>query len=244
MASSDDEGETFHDHFDTVCAICDNGGELAICEGKCFRSFHITPDSMSAHESSCESLCLPPKEFLKKLKCENCEYSLHQCFVCAELGSSDKSSNTEVFQCSSATCGHFYHPKCVAKLLQKNDKTERQSLQEKIAAGEPFVCPAHKCVVCNQTENEKVADLQFAVCRRCPNSYHRKCLPRDIIFEHQAGHHDEIRAWDGLLRKARAWIYCLEHEIDPEVATPTRPIIYFGISLSEVQSNHTGRNLV
>ncbi|MFS7924826.1 hypothetical protein Hanom_Chr03g00277211 [Helianthus anomalus] len=68
-------------------------------------------------------------------KCENCQYSLQQYFVCGELGSSDKSSNTEVFRCSSATCDHFYHPKCVAKLLQKNDKTKRQTVQEKIAAG-------------------------------------------------------------------------------------------------------------
>ncbi|KAF5759801.1 hypothetical protein HanRHA438_Chr16g0757441 [Helianthus annuus] len=68
-------------------------------------------------------------------KCENCQYSLHQYFVCGELGSSDKSANTEVFRCSSAMCGHFYHPKCVAKLLQKNDKTDRQKLQEKIVVG-------------------------------------------------------------------------------------------------------------
>ncbi|MFS7918932.1 hypothetical protein Hanom_Chr03g00207071 [Helianthus anomalus] len=38
-------------------------------------------------------------------------------------------------RCSSAMCGHFYHPKGVAKLLQKNDMTERQTLKENIAAG-------------------------------------------------------------------------------------------------------------
>ncbi|KAM0010847.1 putative [histone H3]-lysine(4) N-trimethyltransferase chromatin regulator PHD family [Helianthus debilis subsp. tardiflorus] len=233
ITNDDSESDDDDDQFDSVCAICDNGGELTCCEGRCFRSFHATSDSEEAQDSNCESLCLSLKELesQNEFKCENCKYSLHQCFVCGELGSSDKSSNTEVFRCSSAMCGHFYHPKCVAKLLQKNDKTERQTLQEKIAAGEPFICPAHKCAVCKQTENEKVEDLQFATCRRCPNSYHRKCLPRDIKFEHQVGDDDddEIRAWDGLLSKSRALIYCMEHEIDPELQTPARTIIFRNI---------------
>ncbi|KAK9080687.1 hypothetical protein SSX86_000445 [Deinandra increscens subsp. villosa] len=229
----DSESDDEDDHFDSVCAICDNGGKITCCEGKCFRSFHATPNSEEAQDSNCESLCFSKElEAHEQYKCENCQYSLHQCFVCGELGSSDKSSNTEVFRCSSATCGHFYHPACVAKLLQKND-TERQTLKEKIAAGEPFTCPAHKCAVCKQTENEKVEDLQFAICRRCPKSYHRKCLPRDIMFDHQVDDDDdddvEVRAWDGLLAKSRALIYCTEHEIDPELATPARTIIFRNI---------------
>ncbi|XP_076922126.1 protein ENHANCED DOWNY MILDEW 2-like [Bidens hawaiensis] len=227
---SDSDGEDVD--FD-VCAICDNGGRLTCCEGKCFRSFHGTPDSEEAQDSNCESLCLTSKEMddSYKYQCENCQYSLHQCAVCGELGCSDKSSNTEVFRCSSASCGHFYHPKCVAKLLQKNDKTEQQTLKEKIAAGEPFLCPAHKCAVCKQTENEKVEDLQFAICRRCPKSYHRKCLPREIKFEDQIGDNDDddVRAWDGLLAKSRVLIYCLEHEIDPDLATPARTIKFRNI---------------
>ncbi|KAI3686183.1 hypothetical protein L1987_79856 [Smallanthus sonchifolius] len=231
--TEDSESDDEDDHFDSVCAICDNGGSLTCCEGKCFRSFHATPDSEEAQEANCESLGLTSIELeglhLLQYKCENCQYSLHQCFVCAELGSSDKSLNTEVFRCSSATCGYFYHPKCVAKLLLKNDKTEQQTLKEKITAGEPFICPAHKCAVCKQTENEKVKDLQFAVCRRCPKSYHRKCLPRDIMFEHEIGDDDEVRAWDGLLSKSRALIYCTDHEIDPELSTPARTIIFRNI---------------
>ncbi|XP_076897610.1 protein ENHANCED DOWNY MILDEW 2-like [Bidens hawaiensis] len=227
---SDSDGEDVD--FD-VCAICDNGGKLTCCEGKCFRSFHGTPDSEEAQDSNCESLCLTSKEMddSYKYQCENCQYSLHQCAVCGELGCSDKSSNTEVFRCSSASCGHFYHPKCVAKLLKKNDKTEQQTLKEKIAAGEPFLCPAHKCAVCRQTENEKVKDLQFAICRRCPKSYHRKCLPREIKFEDQIGDDDDddVRAWDGLLAKSRVLIYCLEHEIDPDLATPARTIKFRNI---------------
>ncbi|KAI3686181.1 hypothetical protein L1987_79854 [Smallanthus sonchifolius] len=231
--TEDSESDDDYDLFDTVCAICDNGGVLICCGGKCFRAFHATPDFEEAQEANCESLGLTSVELeglhLQRYKCENCQYGLHQCFVCAELGSSDISSNTEVFRCSSPTCSYFYHPKCIAKLLRKIDKTEQQILQEKIAAWEPFICPAHKCAVCKQPENEMVEDLQFAVCRRCPKSYHRKCLPGDIMFDHQIGDDDEVRAWDGLLSKSRALIYCTKHEIDPELATPARTTIFRNI---------------
>ncbi|KAK9072256.1 hypothetical protein SSX86_008689 [Deinandra increscens subsp. villosa] len=210
--------------FETVCAICDNGGHLICCEGKCFRSFHATPDTEEAQDSVCETACLTSEELEKPYECENCKYSLHQCFVCAELGSSDESSKTEVFRCS-ATCRHFYHPRCVAKLLSKKDKAKQRALKEKIAAGEPFTCPAHKCVVCKKPENVKVEGMQFAICRRCPKAYHMKCLPSNIMFDHLAGDDDEIRGWIGLFIKSRALIYCLEHKMDPELGTPARPII-------------------
>ncbi|PWA72373.1 zinc finger, PHD-type [Artemisia annua] len=206
-SESDDEA---YDDFCSVCAICENGGELICCEGKCFRSFHATKESAGAQDSNCDSLCLSPDpEALKEhYICENCRYNLHQCFVCGELGSSDKSSNTEVFQCSAATCGHFYHPKCVAKLLQKDNEAEPQVLEIKIAGGYPFICPAHKCAVCKQIENENVEDFQFAVCCRCPTSYHRKCLPRNIKFDDEGDNDAITRAWNGLLPKSRALMYC------------------------------------
>ncbi|GJZ40417.1 hypothetical protein Tco_0586980 [Tanacetum coccineum] len=111
------------------------------CDGKCFRSFHATRESEGAQDSNCDSLCLSLEEVKETekdnrlYKCENCRYNLHQCFACGELGSSDNSSNTEVFQCSDATCCHFYHPKCVAKLLQKENEAEPQALEKKIAGG-------------------------------------------------------------------------------------------------------------
>ena len=78
----------------------------------------------------------------------------------------------------SATCGHFYHPGCVAKLLNPENDDEASSLEAKISSGESFLCPVHKCSVCKQSENMKIEDLQIAICRRCPTTYHRKCLPR------------------------------------------------------------------
>ncbi|XP_076959692.1 protein ENHANCED DOWNY MILDEW 2-like [Bidens hawaiensis] len=201
--------------------------------------------------SNCGSLRLTSRELegVYVYQCENCRYSLHQCAVCSELGRSDISLYTEVFRCSYATCGHFYHPKCVARLLQNNDITAQRTLKHQIAAGEAFICPAHRCAVCNQIENERVVDFQFAICRRCPKAYHRRCLPRGIKFAHEIGEDDNdddddarscitgtsvastsiVRAWDGLLPKSRALIYCLEHEIDPDLATPARTIKFRNI---------------
>lgn len=73
----------------------------------------------------------------------------------------------------------------MAKLLHPGDKTAAEEHQQKIAAGEQFACPAHKCHVCKELEVRSNPDLQFAVCRRCPRSYHKKCLPRcSELFQH------------------------------------------------------------
>lgn len=227
---SDDED----DGFETVCAICDDGGDLTCCEGKCFRSFHATIESA---DSKCGSLGLRAEvvQRSRRLFCPNCSHKQHQCFVCGELGSSDKSSVAEVFCCSSATCGHFYHPNCVAKLLHEEGDNAAQDLQEKIAAGEPFICPAHKCHKCKKGEDEKVESLQFAICRRCPRSYHRKCLPSQIVFWNEDNDEDvKARAWNGLLPKSRALLYCLKHKIDAELGTPLRNLKFPDIGKKKV----------
>lgn len=84
----------------------------------------------------------------------------------------------QVFKCASATCGFFYHPHCVAKLIQRVVEDAPRELERNIAQGAPFTCPTHYCYVCKEMEDKKKDELQFAVCRRCPKSYHRKCLPR------------------------------------------------------------------
>ena len=84
----------------------------------------------------------------------------------------------QVFLCNNATCGHFYHPKCVAKRLHPNNRNEATELEKKISEGFSFTCPIHWCFRCKGLEDRTQEPLQFAVCRRCPKSYHRKCLPR------------------------------------------------------------------
>ncbi|KAE8688902.1 hypothetical protein F3Y22_tig00110949pilonHSYRG00015 [Hibiscus syriacus] len=46
------------DLYESVCAICDNGGNIICCDGRCMRSFHPTTNE----ESACESLGLNPKQ--------------------------------------------------------------------------------------------------------------------------------------------------------------------------------------
>ncbi|KAK3123801.1 hypothetical protein QOZ80_8AG0636240 [Eleusine coracana subsp. coracana] len=211
---------------DLVCSLCDNGGEIASCEGRCLRSFHATKDS----GDDCQTLGYSRLQFnsMKVFMCKNCEYERYQCFACGRLGSA-KTDPPEVFPCASATCGHFYHAKCVAQLLFPENDAKATEYTTKIANGAKFACPVHKCDVCKYGENKEVTDLQFAVCRRCPMSYHRRCLPRKIAFEDftENGQCFFQRAWDDLLPNNRILIYCLKHDIDPELKTPLRSHIKF-----------------
>lgn len=88
----------------------------------------------------------------------------------------------KVFPCVSATCGHFYHPKCVSKRVFPDDHDQAQKFQKGIEGGASFICPAHSCVVCKKGEDKSNDAMQFAVCRRCPKAYHRKCLPRLLLY--------------------------------------------------------------
>lgn len=220
---SDEEDELF----DSVCSFCDNGGELLCCEGKCMRSFHANEED--GEESSCASLGFSRKEVeeIQNFYCKNCEHNKHQCFACGELGCSDKFAGAEVFKCASATCGFFYHPQCVAKLLHLVISDAPTELVTNIAKGEPFTCPAHYCRICKEMENKNEHELHFAVCRRCPKSYHRKCLPRKVAFEDIVEEGIVARAWEDLLPNNRILIYCLKHEIDDELGTPIRDHIKF-----------------
>ncbi|KAH9305007.1 hypothetical protein KI387_009411, partial [Taxus chinensis] len=226
LEESDEEEE---DLFDSVCAICDNGGELLCCEGPCMRSFH--PNREAGEDSSCKSLGLSKAQIkeMQNFYCLNCKYKQHQCFICGKLGSSDKSSVAEVFCCVSATCGRFYHPQCVSRMIAP--EAEAEDLVKKIAGGLQFTCPVHRCIVCKQTEQKEDEDMQFAICRRCPKAYHRKCLPKFITFEETDD--EPQRAWDDLIPN-RILIYCRKHKIDSELGTPRRNHITF----PEVPSAH------
>ncbi|XP_062077582.1 protein ENHANCED DOWNY MILDEW 2 isoform X2 [Humulus lupulus] len=240
--AEEDDSKEDDELFDSVCTFCDNGGDILCCEGSCLRSFHATVES--GEESLCDSLGYT-KEAVNSIQqylCKNCEYKEHQCFVCGKLGSSDKYSGAEVFRCVSATCGRFYHPHCVAKLLNPDNGVSAENLEKKIFDGESFTCPIHKCCVCKQGENNKDPDLQFAVCRRCPRSYHRKCLPRKISFEDIEEEGIITRAWIDLLPN-RILIYCLKHKIDENIGTPVRNHVKFpGVEerKSTIEKRNTG----
>ncbi|KAG8386064.1 hypothetical protein BUALT_Bualt03G0110100 [Buddleja alternifolia] len=210
-SGDDHEEEEEDDCFDSVCAICDNGGHLYI----------------STIKMDLQVLELGEIKHID-FYCKNCEYKQHQCFACGKLGSSDESSGAEVFCCVNGACGHFYHPECVAKLLNPGNGAAAEEHRKKIASGEQFACPVHKCHACKELEVRSIPELQFAICRRCPRAYHIKCLPREIAFEEDVDEENNIiqRAWKGLIPN-RVLIYCLKHEIDPEILTPVRGHIKF-----------------
>ncbi|KAG5064750.1 hypothetical protein GLYMA_02G296200v4 [Glycine max] len=222
-----------------VCALCDNGGNVTCCDGVCMRSFHATVEA--GRENSCVSLGFTQKEVdeIQSFYCKNCEYYQHQCFACGKLGSSDKVKGAEVIKCVSATCDRFYHPHCVAKLLPQLAKPVAEDLERNIADRVPFICPLHYCCVCKELENKVDPELQFAVCRRCPKSYHRKCLPREIAPSNRGNKNIIQRAWEGLLPNNRILIYCLNHKIDRELGTPVRDHIKFPNMEPTVQKINT-----
>ncbi|RID59835.1 hypothetical protein BRARA_F03033 [Brassica rapa] len=225
--SSDDDSE-MNLQFDTVCSICDNGGYILCCEGSCLRAFH--PTISDGADTSCESLGFPDGtqvQALREYLCSNCQHKQHQCYACGQLGSSDKNSSQEVFPCSASNCGHFYHPICVAKLLHDGDQIKTEELQAKISARDPFFCPLHICKVCKTSENKNLYACHFAVCRRCPTAYHRKCLPREITSELNCDEETPQRTWEKLLPYNRILIYCLNHEIVGNLGTPARDHLVF-----------------
>ncbi|KAM0867441.1 hypothetical protein ACQ4PT_042030 [Festuca glaucescens] len=222
--STESDEDEEDDLFDFTCAICDNGGDLLGCDGPCMRSFHAKIGT--GEDSQCDTLGFTEAEVeaMKTFLCKNCEYKQHQCFICGVLEPSD-GPTAKVFLCNNATCGYFYHPKCVARRLHPNNKVEALEKENSIAGGFSFTCPIHWCFQCKGLEDRSQEHLQFAVCRRCPKSYHRKCLPREIPFEGSDDDEDIVtRAWD--LSK-RILIYCLDHEIDSDLETPVRNHIKF-----------------
>ncbi|CAN6344719.1 unnamed protein product [Urochloa humidicola] len=214
-----------------VCAICDDGGYVTCCDGGCLRSFHLTQEH--GEGSKCPSLGLTSEQAKmiidkKDFICKNCKYKQHQCSACGLLGSSDLSSRAEVFKCKDLACGHFYHPKCISELLHADSKVRASLFEQRVDAGLKFLCHVHKCSVCHGAENKDDKNMQFAVCVLCPTTYHRKCLPSDILFEGKEGPNGYIfqRAWDGILRD-RTLIYCMKHEIVKELGIPNRKLIIF-----------------
>ena len=116
--------------------------------------------------------------------CTNCKTKRHQCYACGQLGNSDVAlgPEREVFVCDVASCGKFYHPKCVVKqLMPTGTVEERRALIRGIRAGEEsFTCPLHRCQRCGKGEDKKEKDLNLAICRRCPKAWHVECLPRYV----------------------------------------------------------------
>ncbi|NXK10632.1 NSD2 methyltransferase, partial [Herpetotheres cachinnans] len=75
-----------------VCQLCEKTGDLLLCEGLCYRAFHVSCLGLSGR---------PAGKFI----CSEC---VHTCFVCKER-------KADVKRCVVSHCGKFYHEACVKK---------------------------------------------------------------------------------------------------------------------------------
>eukprot|EP00897_Mesotaenium_endlicherianum_P009710 jgi/Mesen1/8768/ME000524S08075 len=239
---NDDNNGTCPDS-DSLCAICDDGGDLLPCQGPCLRSFHATKESVADNASKCPSLGLSQFEVkaMDKYVCPNCEFQQHTCAICHKLGCSaddDSARPQEVYMCARALCGRFYHPPCVARLLCRGASPDpaagARQLVARIEGGKQFVCPAHTCRKCGEGAGTDEGNFsrQLVHCRRCPKVFHVGCLPSGLPVDNSDPERPQLvwgvndnEAEDGL----PLIMYCKKHELDPELATPARTHINLSV---------------
>ncbi|XP_066385414.1 protein ENHANCED DOWNY MILDEW 2-like [Miscanthus floridulus] len=211
---------------DYLCAICDDGGFLICCDGKCGRLFH--PNSSHGQHSSCRGLELKDDQWESKSSnfiCKNCEYKKHQCFVCGKLGSSEMPPGLpEVLKCQKKYRGRFYHPNCLLKYDRSKNHRD-------------FECPLHECHSCKnkggtiitRKQTEKEEETYLVQCRRCPVAYHRKCLPRDIsnVADDEVQRTFKIKERSQERSRERLFFYCRKHEMVGKLNSATRDHLKF-----------------
>lgn len=74
-------------------------------------------------------------------KCEECRTGQHVCFVC-KLGYDVEPSQPATRKCAVASCGKFYHDKCVesSELFRKDASWTTNK--------PAYICPQHACNTC------------------------------------------------------------------------------------------------
>ncbi len=82
------------DKNDEICCMCELGGNLLCCDGKCLRSFH----------SQCLKLTENELSNLSSFTCKECSMRIHRCFSCNNYGLEE-----DLVKCSRQSCGKFYH---------------------------------------------------------------------------------------------------------------------------------------
>jgi hypothetical protein len=171
-----------------ICALCEDGGLLIVCDGPCNRAFHLecvhlteTPDASEWH-------------------CPDCRMKSHLCLICGEVGA-DANAKYEiemwmndaasgfVRKCSMNKCGRFYHKKSVGCcyrsfcrgivlifVLMHFRCLEDVDLVLWSSTLGSFRCPQHYCCGCSVS-----GDSAFMMqCTRCPVAYHVSCVPKEM----------------------------------------------------------------
>lgn len=132
------------------CIMKPDATQLLVCDGLCRRLFHYPCAGL-------EKLPAEDEDFI----CEDCANNRHTCAICSNYGT----DNCDVFKCSKGTCGLFFHLSCLA--MQNVDvenygtaveSCDNEDIGMMIAASSSvalkarFVCPAHCCWTCTQTD--------------------------------------------------------------------------------------------
>ncbi len=175
-----------------ICAICENGGEILMCDGSCNRSFH--PECLEMDE-------VPAGE---EWLCPDCSAQVFTCLLCGETGSvkggpnaGDGNDGEEfVTKCAVVSCGRFYHDTCT----QKDDRVRWVKDRKGV---ESCKCPQHYCRICKKSAAELQKQQPVVKCTRCPNAYHEVCISG---LPASSKHHS-------FLRKGKMMV-CCDHELD------------------------------
>ncbi|XP_011300581.1 histone-lysine N-methyltransferase NSD2 [Fopius arisanus] len=160
-----------------VCQICEKAGNLTRCKGPCYSYFHLKCVKPGESESECDdedtdsgSTASEKKsrdEALEEetFKCIDCLSGVAPaCFVCNER-------EDDRIRCGIATCGKYYHSKCLKVWPQSHWHGGR------------LTCPYHMCHTCisdnPQNHHLRIPHDKLARCVRCPSAYHAsaQCLP-------------------------------------------------------------------
>ena len=157
-----------------ICSICDeedHSVDLLLCEGQCYRTFHI----------DCLGLMQPPPF---KFVCDECLIASSQCFVCGKAGG-------ELVKCNKPKCTKLYHLACIEsnKLVTFDERKKRS-----------FTCPLHVCARCTSIGTSKVSHYNLVQCIRCPLALHKPdCLVAGcemlgqmhmVCYQHVKIHHN------------------------------------------------------
>ncbi|KPP71416.1 histone-lysine N-methyltransferase NSD2-like [Scleropages formosus] len=135
------KGERGHKR-DIICQVCEESGEVQMCEGQCCGAFHL----------QCLGVLPQPRG---KFLCQSCETGVHPCFSC-------KRTDGEVQRCTVQQCGKFYHEACarLSALSVFQSKGFRCPLHTCLS-----------CHLSSRTKHKATKGKMFR-CVRCPVAYH------------------------------------------------------------------------
>lgn len=128
---------------ENICQVCEQTGELLLCEGQCCGAFHLP----------CISLAQAPKG---KFICPECKSGVHTCFVCKKRGE-------DVRRCMIPVCGKFYHGECIAA-FGPTAPTANRGFRCSIHA-------CLTCYISNPN-GSNLSKGRLVRCVRCPVAYH------------------------------------------------------------------------